>query len=206
MRILFTSVGRRVELVQSFRKAANDLQIELTMIGADITEDAPALYFCDETKLVCRIKDINYIPQLLSICEREKVDCLIPTIDTDLLLLAENKKRFESIGTTAKELCDICDEDKAAISRSILYLEREGYIVCNSDAPKRYKSLLCLTEKGLETGKVIAQKIDGILSRTGDGMTEEEMAIFYKCLGVINNNLQNICNDYRDNKYLKNEL
>ena len=26
---------------------------------------------------------------------------------------------------TAKELCDICDEDKAAISRSLLYLEKE---------------------------------------------------------------------------------
>lgn len=113
---------------------------------------------------------------------------------------------YKEKSLTAKELCDICDEDKAAVSRSILYLEREGYIVCNSDAPKRYKSPLYLTEKGLETGKVIAQKIDGILSMTGDGMTEEEMAVFYKCLGVINNNLQNICNDYRDNKYLKNEL
>lgn len=99
MKILFTSIGRRVELVQAFRKAANDLQIELTIIGADITNDAPALYFCDETQIVCRIKDSNYIPQLLSICESEKVDCLIPTIDTDLLLLAVNKKNFEAIGT-----------------------------------------------------------------------------------------------------------
>lgn len=27
------------------------------------------------------------------------MDCLIPTIDTDLLLLAENKEKFEAIGT-----------------------------------------------------------------------------------------------------------
>lgn len=99
MKILFTSVGRRVELVQAFRKAANELQIELTIIGADIATDAPALFFCDETQIVCRIKDSNYIPQLLAICESEKVDCLIPTIDTDLLLLAENKKQFEAVGT-----------------------------------------------------------------------------------------------------------
>lgn len=99
MKILFTSVGRRVELMQEFKKAASKLKIELTIIGADIAEDAPALCFCDETKIVCRIKDSNYIPQLLSICENEKVDCLIPTIDTDLLLLAENKHRFEAIGT-----------------------------------------------------------------------------------------------------------
>lgn len=99
MKILFTSVGRRVELMQAFRKAADELNAQLTIIGADITESAPALYFCDETKIVCRIKDENYIPQLLSICEKEKIDCLIPTIDTDLLLLAENKEKFEAIGT-----------------------------------------------------------------------------------------------------------
>ena len=99
MKILFTSVGRRVELMQAFRKAADELGVSLTIIGADITASAPALFFCDETKIVCRIKEPGYIPQLLEICETEKVDCLIPTIDTDLLLLAENKKKFEAIGT-----------------------------------------------------------------------------------------------------------
>lgn len=99
MKILFTSVGRRVELMQAFRKAADELGVQLTIIGADITESAPALFFCDETKIVCRIKEPEYIPQLLNICEKEKVDCLIPTIDTDLLLLAENKEKFETVGT-----------------------------------------------------------------------------------------------------------
>lgn len=99
MKILFTSVGRRVELMQAFRKAAEELNVNLTIVGADITESAPALFFCDETKIVCRIKEAGYIPQLLEICETEKIDCLIPTIDTDLLLLAENKEKFESIGT-----------------------------------------------------------------------------------------------------------
>ena len=88
MKILFTSV----ELLQAFRTAAEKLNIALTVIGADIAESAPALFFCDERRLVCKIQEKEYIPQLLSICEKEKVDCLIPTIDTDLLLLAENKE------------------------------------------------------------------------------------------------------------------
>ena len=99
MKVLFTSVGRRVELMQAFKKAAQELGVELTIIGADISNTAPALFFCDETKIVCRIREPEYIPQLLSICEQEKVDCLIPTIDTDLLILAENKAKFEAIGT-----------------------------------------------------------------------------------------------------------
>lgn len=99
MKILFTSVGRRVELVQVFHRAAKELDIDLTVIGADVSETAPALYFCDERNIVCRINNPEYIPQLLEICQKNKVDCLIPTIDTDLILLSENKKHFENIGT-----------------------------------------------------------------------------------------------------------
>lgn len=99
MKILFTSVGRRVELMQAFKKAAEKLNVNLEIIGADITETAPALFFCDEIRQVCRISNEQYIPELLTICKEEKVDCLIPTIDTDLLLLAENKREFEKVGT-----------------------------------------------------------------------------------------------------------
>lgn len=99
MKILFTSVGRRVELIQAFRNAAQKLDEGLIIIGADIMDTAPALFFCDKIRTVCRINNSEYIPQLLAICEKEGIDCLIPTIDTDLLLLAENKKKFESLGT-----------------------------------------------------------------------------------------------------------
>ena len=34
---------------------------------------------------------------------------------------------------TAKELADICDEDKAALSRSIVALEKLGYIYCDAE-------------------------------------------------------------------------
>lgn len=99
MKLLFTSVGRRVELMQAFHAAAQRLGIALTVYGADITESAPALYFCDRTVIVPRIKNPEYIPALLEICEKEHIDALIPTIDTDLLILAQNRERFASVGT-----------------------------------------------------------------------------------------------------------
>ena len=102
---------------------------------------------------------------------------------------------------TAKELCDICDEDKAAISRSIVYLERDGYITCLTDAHKRYKSPLKLTAKGEEAGKRVADKIDGIINKAGEGLSEEDRTIFYRSLGMINDNLQEICKNYSVNKY-----
>ena len=113
MKILFTSAGRRVELVQAFRNAAERLKTDLKIYGADISETAPALYFCDESVIVSRIREPGYIPGLLRVCEKEKIDCLIPTIDTDLIILAENREHFESIGTEVL----ISDIDKIRICR-----------------------------------------------------------------------------------------
>lgn len=94
MKLLFTCVGRRVELMQAFRSAAQNLDIELKIYGADIVKSAPALYYCDHTVIVPRINDVSYIPTLQAICASEKIDALIPTIDTDLLLLAEHANEF----------------------------------------------------------------------------------------------------------------
>ena len=44
MKILFTSVGRRVELIQAFQKAAEGLGEDLTVIGGDFSDTAPARY------------------------------------------------------------------------------------------------------------------------------------------------------------------
>ena len=99
MKILFTSVGRRVELMQLFKKAACRLNVELEIFGADISELAPALFFCDKKVIVPLISDNAYVPALIDICRENGIDALIPTIDTDLLLLSEKASEFEAVGT-----------------------------------------------------------------------------------------------------------
>lgn len=113
MKILITSVGRRVELVQAFGEAARRLGMALTLYGADMSLSAPALYYCDKQVQVPRIKDPTYIPTLLDICKQEKIDVLFPTIDTDLLLLAQHKAEFLRQGTQVL----ISAEDKVALCR-----------------------------------------------------------------------------------------
>lgn len=98
-RILFTGVGRRVELVQAFRTAALVLGKELKIYGADMAGTAPALAYCDYSRTVVGMKDERYIDNLLEICCADHIDLLIPTIDTDLLVLSENREKFEAIGT-----------------------------------------------------------------------------------------------------------
>ena len=99
IRILFTGVGRRIELLQAFRNAALVLNKELKIYGADMAGTAPALAYCDYTRKVVAMKDPGYIQNLLDICTNDSIDLLIPTIDTDLLVLSENKEKFEAIGT-----------------------------------------------------------------------------------------------------------
>lgn len=97
---------------------------------------------------------------------------------------------------TAKELCDISKEDKASVSRSIEYLETNGFISCNSTTKKRYKAILTLTEKGREIGAALAKKIDAILEQASVGLSEENRAVMYETLSLIHDNLENICNKY----------
>lgn len=117
IRILLTSVGRRVELVQAFQSAAARLNIKLIITGADISVSAPALVYCDETVIVPRISDPSYIPNLLQICQCRQIDALIPTIDTDLLVLSKNRERFLEIGTKVA----IANPDKVALCRDKRY-------------------------------------------------------------------------------------
>ena len=125
MKILFTCVGRRVELVQAFRRAAEALGMELTIFGADMDGTAPALQFCDKDVRVPKIRSGEYLPFLLDYCEKEHIDAVIPTIDTDLPVLAENKRAFEDRQTrvviSTPEKIALCG-DKALTARYFVSL------------------------------------------------------------------------------------
>ena len=73
---------------------------------------------------------------------------------------------------TSKDLCERCEEDKATISRSLDYLEKNGYIICKSDSKKRYNSPFELTERGMRAGKRIADKIAEVLEEVSKGISE----------------------------------
>ena len=88
-------------------------------------------------------------------------------------------------GLTATDLCERCEEDKATISRSLDYLETNGYLTCEAKCAKRYKSPLILTEEGKRIGKEIADKIHHVLDEISVGLTEEERIAFYRSLHYL---------------------
>ncbi len=97
---------------------------------------------------------------------------------------------------TATELCEICDEDKANISRAIDMLEEGGFVVCNSKTQKKYNCPISLTEKGVTVAKSVADKIDNIVMLASRGLLEENRKVFYSSLILISNNLDKICKNY----------
>ena len=92
--ILFTSVGRRVSLIRHFFRAHRELHLDGKIIGADASDRSPAFHITDASYLVPRVDTAAYIPRLLEICAQEQVSIIIPLIDTELRVLAENRHRF----------------------------------------------------------------------------------------------------------------
>ena len=108
-----------------------------------------------------------------------------PHVSTIYYLYVEEK-------LTLKELCELCREDKGAISRSVKSLAEDGLVDSNYIS-KKYKNKLSLTEKGKIIGKEIANKIDIAVREATEGLTEEEKDYVYHGLSTINKNLQNLC-------------
>jgi len=117
--ILFTSAGRRVALIRHFKDTLKALSLDGIIVTTDLQPHAPAVFSGDHYELVPRVTDSGYIPLLLEICKKYEIRLLIPLIDTELLLLSENRHLFEEIGVVAlvcsPEANRICrDKNKTA--------------------------------------------------------------------------------------------
>ena len=127
LNILFTCIGRRVSLLESFRRAAKQLKINALFFGTDTTELSPALQLCDEAFLVKPTTHPGYIRQLLSIVKNNRVKLLVPTVDLDLKLLAQNKPKFASLGcqvlVSAPQVIDICQDKR----KTYRFLVKNGF-------------------------------------------------------------------------------
>lgn len=93
--ILILSAGRRVELVNCFKAARDRLNINGDVCAADMSDLAPALKFADKKLIIPRISDERYIPEIIEICKTDNISLVVPTIDTELVKLAENKNAIE---------------------------------------------------------------------------------------------------------------
>jgi len=125
--VLFTCIGRRVSLLESFRRASKQLKINASFFGADTTKLSPALRLCDRRFDVKPTTHTGYIKQLLSIVKANRVKLLIPTVDLDLKRLAQNKPKFTALGchvlVSDPKVIDICQDKR----KTYQFLVKNGF-------------------------------------------------------------------------------
>lgn len=99
-------------------------------------------------------------------------------------------------GESLTKLGELCGEDKGMMSRTVKELIEEGLVYVDTERGRKYKNPIRLTERGGQIAGIVAEKISAILEEGSDGLSDEERAQLYRSLGVISNNLTNICKKY----------
>ena len=96
-------------------------------------------------------------------------------------------------GITASALCEVCDKDKAAVSRIIGEMESKGLLQKINDGTSQYRARISLTPAGEETAAFVRERASAAVELAGSGLSEEDRKAFYKTLELISENLQEIC-------------
>ena len=102
-------------------------------------------------------------------------------------------------GVTSSQLCIICDKDKAAISRTVAELEREGLVERCLKGKNRYRAPLKVTEQGKLAAEHVAERAKLAVEKASEGMTDEQRVTLYKVLDLIAGHLQTICEEGLEN-------
>jgi len=127
LNILFTCIGRRVSLLNSFRRAAGQLKINAEFFGTETTQLSSALQLCDKGFLVKPVAHPGYTKQLLAIVKTNRVKLLVPTVDLDLKILAQNRQKFNALGCfvliSSPEVIDICQDKR----KTYRFLVKNGF-------------------------------------------------------------------------------
>ena len=100
MTVLILSCGTRCKLVRFFQETLRGRTEGGRVIAADASPWAPALYEADAYYLVPSISDPGYPERILEICRKEGVNALLPLLEDELELMAENRELFERQGIT----------------------------------------------------------------------------------------------------------
>jgi len=97
--ILITSAGKRVSLVKVFKNEAKRINNKLKVFTADANPKiSAACQISDQSFLLPRVNDPMYIDKLIHLCTTNTIGLVIPTIDTELKVLAENKQKLMNSG------------------------------------------------------------------------------------------------------------
>ena len=95
-------------------------------------------------------------------------------------------------GLTMSELGEICQKDKAAVSRNVAQLEVKDLVKRRNQGGALYRSKIFLTEKGEKAASELTSAACKAVELAGKGLTQAERENFYKALDLISENLKTL--------------
>tara|TARA_R110001583_G_scaffold153523_1_gene305250 strand:+ start:108 stop:1073 length:966 start_codon:yes stop_codon:yes gene_type:complete len=118
MNVLITSAGRRVSLVKAFQNELKALVPDGLVMTTDYNiQLSAACHVSDKAFELPLVDDTNYLDKLINVCLNNNIKLIVPTIDTELLLLAKNFKLLSKKGITpiisSMEFINICRDKRA---------------------------------------------------------------------------------------------
>ena len=95
-------------------------------------------------------------------------------------------------GITASRLCELCERDKAAISRTVAELETAGLLLRRDTHGIHYRVPLVLPEAGQLAARDVCDVAFRAVEQAGAGLNDQQREVFYHVLGTIAQNLHTI--------------
>ena len=105
-----------------------------------------------------------------------------------LVMIATNEGNI-----TAAKLADLCQRDKADVSRAISAFQKKGILEPYGES--RYRAALRLTEDGKRLAAQVSLRAAEVLEQAGKGISEEMRKNMYLCLDTIAQNMSRICDE-----------
>ena len=114
--VLITAASRRVALVQGFQRALA-ARTGGRVIVTDINPLSPAVHVADRAYLVPLSSSPDYLNEIRTICDAERVRLIVPTIDDELELFATAKGAFArrgiAVAVSSPTTAAICNDKYA---------------------------------------------------------------------------------------------
>lgn len=99
--VLLLSAGRRVSLLRTFQEAVRRLELPGTVLTADMRPAlSAACQLADRALVLPHVLAPEYPETLVELCREEGIGLVIPTIDTELAVLAGLRERLAERGTS----------------------------------------------------------------------------------------------------------
>jgi len=96
-------------------------------------------------------------------------------------------------GITAAKLCEVCDIDKAAVSRVLSKMEKKKLVERSGDVG--YRARVRLTDEGKAAALFVAKRATLAVEMAGKGLSDEDRKTFYEALELIAANILTLSKD-----------